>query len=458
MKRKALFLVTILISLIFLSSCVSTTAEVKQQPTAPTMQEAITYTGPKARISVARIKCKAAKCSGAIGDGIRDMLISSLFKTNKFVVLGGKEELEEIKEEIDLGQSGYVREDQAPQAGGWESADIIILGAITAFEPKASGIGGGLGGLTRGFLGGIALGKEDAYIAMDLRIVDVRTRRIINTTTVEGKASSFKIGGLGGGWGSAGFLGAGLSVYKNTPMEKAIRVMIEKAVNYIATQTPPSYFRYSPSGEVSPAPQPVGLERPKAEITGGLQRPKVGFKPGSRVIFEEKFSTCTESPTTLEIVKGTVECVGFANRKWIVNSTPESIVRKTLDLSGDFAIEFDAYSTDNAPEAQITIGLSGEGPTLYLHSPYTDNNKVFFLLYPRNTDKVGEASVKKIHHIAMQHKDGKFRIFVDGRKVYSADADGLWLSANSDGISIRQLGDIDKGRYLLITNIKVSKY
>ncbi|NOX20827.1 MAG: hypothetical protein GXO99_06170 [Nitrospirae bacterium] len=460
MKKKALTFVTLLIALAFLTSCVSTTAEVRQQPTAPTMQEVVTYTGPKARISVARIKCKAAKCSGAIGDGIRDMLISSLFKTNKFIVLGGREELEEIKEEIDLGQSGYVREDQAPQAGGWESADIIILGSITAFEPKASGIGGGLGGLTRGFLGGIALGKEDAYIAMDLRIVDVRTRRIINTTTVEGKASSFKIGGLGGGWGSAGFLGAGLSVYKNTPMEKAIRVMIENAVNYIATQTPPSYFRYSPSGEASPvpAPQPVGLERPKTEITGGLQRAKIGFKPGSRIIFEENFSGCTESPTTFEVVKGTVECVGFANRKWIVNSTAESIIRKRLDLRGDFAIEFDAYSTDNAPKLQITVGLSGEGPTLYLQSPYTDNNKVFFLLYPRNTEKVGETSVKKIHHIAMQHKDGKFRIFVDGRKVYSADADSLWLSANSDGISIRQLGDIDKGRYFLITNIKVSKY
>ena len=295
---------------------------------------------------------------------------------------------------------------------------------------------------------------------MDLRIVDVRTRRIINTTTVEGKASSFKIGGLGGGWGSAGFLGGGLSVYKNTPMEKAIRVMIEKAVNYIATQTPSSYFRYSPSGEVSAPPQaqPVGLQRPSTETTGTLQRAKIGFKPGSRIIFEESFENCAESPKTLEIIKGTVECVGFANKKWIVNSTPHSIVKKKLDLTGDFAIEFDAYSTDNAPEARVSIGLSGNGPTLFMHSPYTDNNKVFFLLYPKNNEKVGEASVRKIHHIAMQHKDGKFRIFVDGRKVYSADADGIWLSANSDGITIQQFGDIDKGKYLLITNIKVSKY
>ncbi len=442
----------------FIYSCAGTTAEVKQQPTAPTMQEVITYTGPKARISVAPIKCKAAKCSGEIGSGIRDMLISSLFKTNKFIVLGGREEIEEIKEEIDLGQSGYVNERQAPQAGGWESADIIILGSITAFEPHASGIGGGLGGLAGGFLGGIGLKKNDAYIAMDLRIIDVRTRRIINTTTVEGKASSFAIGGLGGGFGSAGLLVGALGVYKNTPMEKAIRVMLEKAVNYIASQTPPSYFRYTSAGEeVSPA-QPVGLKRPEHEITGSLQRPSVSFKPGKRVIFEEDFSDCSESPTTVEIVKGTVECVGFANRKWIVNSTPDSVVKKRLDLSGDFAIEFDAYSTDNAPDAQIIMGLSGKGPGLYLHSPYGDNNRVFFLLYPRNDQKIGEVSTKTIHHIAMQNRNGKFRIFVDGKKVYSADTDGLWLSTNADGFSIRQIGDIEKGKYLLITNIRVSKY
>lgn len=241
---KVLSLVTFL--LFFVVSCQTVTSEVQQQPTAPTIQQAVTYKGPKARISVGRIKCKAAKCYGAIGDGMRDMLISGLFKTNKFVVLGGREELEEIKEEIDLGTSGYVRQDQAPQAGGWESADIIILGAITAFEPKAEGIGGGLGGLVPGFLGGIKFGKNDAYIAMDLRIVDVRTRRIINTTTVTGKASSYNVGGLGVGWGSAGGLGGALGVYKNTPMEKAIRVMIENAVNYIASQTPENYFRYSP--------------------------------------------------------------------------------------------------------------------------------------------------------------------------------------------------------------------
>ncbi|MEC4685709.1 MAG: CsgG/HfaB family protein [Nitrospirota bacterium] len=242
--KRVLYLAMLVVLALFISSCASTTAEVQQQPTAPTVQQARTYNGPKARITVARIKCKAAKCAGAIGDGLRDMLISGLFRTNRFVVLGGREELKEIKEEIDLAQSGYVKESGAPRAGGWESADIIVLGSITAFEPKAGGMGIGAGGLLPGVLGGIRFGKDDAYISMDLRIIDVRTRRIINTTTVDGKASSFRVGGLGFGWGGVGILGAGLSVYKNTPMEKAVRVMIDKAVNFISSHTPESYYRY----------------------------------------------------------------------------------------------------------------------------------------------------------------------------------------------------------------------
>ncbi len=229
---------------LFACSCVSTTADVRRQPGAPTVQQAAAYSGPKARITVARIKCKAARCAGAIGDGLRDMLISGLFKTNRFVVLGGREELKELKEEMDLAQSGYVKEEGAPEVGGWESADIIILGSVTAFEPRAGGVGVGAGGLLPGVLAGMRFGKNDAYISMDLRIIDIRTRRIINTTTVDGKASSFRVGGIGAGWGGVGILGAGLSVYRNTPMEKAVRVMLDKAVDFISSQIPDSYYRY----------------------------------------------------------------------------------------------------------------------------------------------------------------------------------------------------------------------
>jgi len=39
-------------------------------------------------------------------------------------------------------------------------------------------------------------------------------------------------------------LGAGLSGYANTPLEKAIRVCIIEAVKYISGSVPPGYFKY----------------------------------------------------------------------------------------------------------------------------------------------------------------------------------------------------------------------
>ncbi len=450
----------LIVAIFFITSCVTTTAEVQQQPTAPTIQQAATYTGPKARISVARIKCKAAKCSGAIGDGLRDMLISALFQTNKFVVLGGREEIEEIREEIDLGQSGYVREEQAPQAGGWESADIIILGAITAFEPKASGIGVGIGGFKAPILGGIGFGKDDAYIAMDLRIVDVRTRRIVNTTVVEGKASSFKIGGLGGGIIGNVALGGALGVYKNTPMEKAVRVLINKAVNFIASQTPASYFRYSPQGQpVSSTPQqpPQMVSQPQQpvpqQVSGGLKRASVSFTPGTLLLFSEDFSSCEEIPKGVVIKNGKVECVELGGRKWIVNITPYSEVIKKLSLEGNIAVEFDFYATDYG-DLYFVFGTEGKGEKLHI-SAWSGEISISF---PDDSQKLKKAPVKTIHHLAIQQKNETVRVFLNGQRILTMPVDPVLASRNRNGFTIIQKGDIDRGRYALISNIKITKY
>ncbi|RLA84406.1 MAG: hypothetical protein DRG40_05840 [Deltaproteobacteria bacterium] len=227
------------------------------QTSGPTVQQALTYQGPKARIAVASFKCKAAKCTGEIGDGLADMLATSLFRTGRFVVLERGEGLEAIKEELNLGQSGYVQAGKAPQIGLMEGADILVLGSITAFEPKASGIGGA--GVVLPLPGGVgmAVGKEDAYIAADIRLVDVRTGRVINATRVEGKASSWRVGGMGGGpVGGNVILGGALGVYKNTPMEKAIMVMLDNAVQAIAQMVPESYYRYGEGGPVPTAAPP----------------------------------------------------------------------------------------------------------------------------------------------------------------------------------------------------------
>ena len=237
------FIVLILTMFLFFS-CTEVTTNVKSS--GPTVEQTIKYEGPKARIAVANFKCKAAKCSGEIGSGIADMLTTALFQTGKFIVLERGEGLEAIQKELNLSSSGYVQKRKRIKKGLMESADILVVGAVTAFEPNASGMKGGVGGgpLKVPFLGGIFGKKKEAYIACDIRLIDVRTGRIINATKVTGKATSWGAGGAAGTIIGSVALGGGLGVYKNTPMEKAVRVMLENAVNEISKMVPESYFRY----------------------------------------------------------------------------------------------------------------------------------------------------------------------------------------------------------------------
>ena len=214
----------------------------------PTVEEALAYEGPKARVMVADFTCKAAKCDQGIGDGVSDMLTTALFKSGRFVVLESGEAFGAALEEQALAQSGAVREGQGPEAGMMEAADLIVTGAVTGFEPDAEGGGfglfGGGGGLS--FLGGLGGGSKEAHIAADIRLVDTRTRRIVNATTVEGLASSFSLTGLGGGRVGGIPLGGSLGTYSNTPMEQAVRVMLDNAIKAIAEMVPESYLRPDP--------------------------------------------------------------------------------------------------------------------------------------------------------------------------------------------------------------------
>lgn len=229
-------------SLFMLGGCATAGTTTTVQTSNQNINEVASYNGPKARIAVAVFRCKAAKCSGQIGEGIKDMLVDALFRTNRFIVLERGEGFEELQKELEMVRGKDFKQSQVPKGGNLEGADILVVGAITAFEPNAEGIGGAIGGLVGGFLGVKAKSKE-AYIAANIRLVDVRTGRIINSTRVEGKASSFSIGGVGGGLVGNVPLAGGLSMYKNTPMEKAVMVMIDRAVQEISRLVPESYYR-----------------------------------------------------------------------------------------------------------------------------------------------------------------------------------------------------------------------
>lgn len=199
------------------------------------------YNGPKARIAVGDFQVKASGATNQIGDGLREMLLTALFNSNRFIVLE-RQAVQDVILEQDLGASGRVKRATAAPIGQLEGAEILVYGVVSEFKTGASG-GGlslGLSKLPLRFGGGLS----NAHMAIDLRAVDTSTGRILFATRVEGKASDYnmRLGTVIGG--GSGRMPIGLGGYSNTPMEKAIRVTIDTAVDYLATRMPTQYFRF----------------------------------------------------------------------------------------------------------------------------------------------------------------------------------------------------------------------
>ena len=196
-----------------------TSAKVVSSSGGPTIQQVQQEpaTGPKKRIAVTAFEFKAARGSHEIGRGLSDMLADSLVNSNRFIVLE-RENIKEIIQEQDFGASGRVKRETAAPIGELEGAQLIIRGSVTEFEPRCKG-GSAL----------IVSGSK-ACITVNLRIIDAKTGRIVNATTVEGRSGAIGVGLVF----ATSPLPVGLGGYSKTPMESAIRNMIETAVQHIA--------------------------------------------------------------------------------------------------------------------------------------------------------------------------------------------------------------------------------
>ncbi len=249
MKRLLSYVVLLGFGIVSLTGC----AALNQltQPTAQVdnnagAQPLPPYSGPKARIAVADFDVKAAKANGEIGSGLREMLVTALINSNRFSVVE-RQALAAVMQEQELSSSGAAQADGSVQRGKIKTADLIVTAAVTEFEPQASGGSGGLGGgggVGSGILGGLlSASLNKAHMALDIRIVDTSTSEVLAATRVQGQASDVAGGFMAGFLGSWG-LGGGLSVYANTPMEKAIRICIIEAVRYVAQVIPANYYKY----------------------------------------------------------------------------------------------------------------------------------------------------------------------------------------------------------------------
>ncbi len=468
--RKLFIFVAFLMGLLFLNGCATDGVTTNVQSGNKNVNEIASYHGPKARIAVANFKCKAAKCYEGIGSGIKDMLIDSLFRSNRFIVLERGEAFNDVEKELEMENGELFNKKQGPRGGHLERADILVTGAIVAFEPNASGIGGGVGSVIGGILGGIGVKSKNAYIAADIRLIDVATGRIINSTRVEGKASSFSVGGLGGGLIGRVPLGGALRVYKNTPMEKAVMVMLDNAVREISRLVPEEYYRYSDtnqslkSASYSKQPAPVRKSRKQFSSSGGIIGGEEKFIPGKRILFKENFSKYSigSLPRRLHI-KGQAEVAAFRGRKWLRALSKEVYAIKKIRLPRNFAVEWDIYCNKR---------VVGMGHAMFFGYPRgIFVNPGDSLIWASDWDytRWGKQEIRKrkvlageIHHFAVQQRNGTITIFVDGHMIYKEPLGGGIAGKrlpDRNAVSFELWGDNpSEHKEVLITNIKITAY
>jgi curli biogenesis system outer membrane secretion channel CsgG len=204
---------------LLLAGCYTTSATVVDSGAGQTVAQAqaAPYQGPQKRIAVTTFEYRAGEGSGSVGKGMSDMLTTALFNTGRFIVLE-REQLDEVMSEQDRAASDRFRKETAAPKGKLEGAELLIRGSVTQFEPNC-----------RGGSAVLVSGRE-ACLAINLRIVDAATGRIVNATNVEGTSAESRVGIV---WTRGTALPIGLGTYSNTPMEAAIRNCIETAVKHI---------------------------------------------------------------------------------------------------------------------------------------------------------------------------------------------------------------------------------
>ncbi|NPA57751.1 MAG: hypothetical protein GXN94_00500, partial [Aquificae bacterium] len=84
---------------------------------------------------------------------------------------------------------------------------------------------------------------KKTYIQMVVRLVDVRTGRVLKSITAEGEFTRWDVALGEGAFGKGGVL-TGIEVKKTTPIEKASLDLVEKVAQEIIKSVPEEYYRY----------------------------------------------------------------------------------------------------------------------------------------------------------------------------------------------------------------------
>ncbi|MEP7042125.1 MAG: CsgG/HfaB family protein [Dokdonella sp.] len=184
------------------------------------------FAAGKPAVGVAEFKNESAAgwWRGGVGWELSGMLSNELSSSGDFRVVE-RAKLEKVLEEQNLAASGRVRSGTGAKMGQVTGADYLVFGTVTSYEENTASTGGGFS------IKGISLGgkKSEAYIAVDVRVINSSTGEVDFSRTIEGRSSG---GGVSVGVYRGGF-GGNLAHEENTPAGKAIRAALVEITDYL---------------------------------------------------------------------------------------------------------------------------------------------------------------------------------------------------------------------------------
>jgi curli biogenesis system outer membrane secretion channel CsgG len=270
--------------------------------------------GPKQVIAVLPFANRVRNVYGSynLGDGLSEILITELMKSDRFVLVE-RMAIQSIIKEQELGMTGLVRKSTAPKTGVMSGAQFMVIGAITEFNDQAGG-----GGITLGYRTGEVGGKmRTAYVGIDVRIVDNATGQIYASYNASGKARSAGASLATRLTHNADTFKLGTSAFFSTALGKATRQAVREVIGFILKESKnipwqgsiikagtKAYLNRGANANVKVGDQLIVYSKGEPLID-----PETGFNLGSE---EERLCTVTVSQLKdkFSIARPSSECLG----------------------------------------------------------------------------------------------------------------------------------------------------
>lgn len=219
----------------------------------------------------------AGPANWKIGDGIADMLVHALMNTGRYTVIE-RRELGNVVQEIRLQRDPNFRPEGRAETGRLKNVQYLIKGTITDFGHVSDHRLGFWHRLLRFTEGG-----STAVLGMTLYVIDVESGQILASEAIDERVRAGNVAAEG----TYKDVAFGGSVFYRTPLGKATRRAISRAVSRIAATIAQERWH----------PQVAAVDAHTLVITGGTDR---------RLRVGDKFQVLSRGPLVTDPDTGDV--------------------------------------------------------------------------------------------------------------------------------------------------------